>query len=133
LLLGWIARGANVRSGLLRLPYGDQALFLRATTFADVGGFPEVPIMEDVLIVRRLASRGRVALCTSYVVTSARRWSENGTLRTSAMNCACLLAHFCGVSAQRIARWRRERVKADKARRGFGSDAISFLRGGART
>lgn len=108
-LLRCIAHGANLRARWLELPYGDQALFVRAEAFAAAGGFPDVPIMEDVVLVRRLAARGRVALADRSVITSARRWNERGTVRTSALNSVCLAAHVCGVSPHRIARWRGAR------------------------
>jgi rSAM/selenodomain-associated transferase 2 len=109
LRLRWIARAANARSRWL--PYGDQALFVRAETFREIGGFEDVPIMEDVRFLRRLAARGRVRSCDASVTTSARRWIERGIARTTLVNGACLIAHFAGVSPQRIARFRGRRAR----------------------
>lgn len=76
----------NLRSRLFQLPYGDQALFLRRETFEKAGGFPMVPIAEDLLLVRRLARMGRVRTAPEAVTTSARRWRRFGVLRTTLIN-----------------------------------------------
>lgn len=94
------------RSRWLRLPYGDQALALRARTFRRVGGYRNWPAMEDYDLVRRLRKFGRVALVEPAVVTSARRWLRDGIWRTGARNLACVAAWHAGVSPWRIAGWR---------------------------
>ena len=81
-----IAYWANLRSRWLGLPYGDQALFMRRDTFREIGGFPEMPIMEDYALVRRLAKLGRVRLSPLPIETSARRWQDVGPWRTVARN-----------------------------------------------
>jgi hypothetical protein len=91
------------------MPYGDQALFMDAGTFRDLGGFPDVPIMEDFLLVRRLRRMGRISLAPATVVTSARRWRALGVVRTSAINQLSIAAWYLGVSPQRIASWHRRR------------------------
>ncbi|MCF8062888.1 MAG: TIGR04283 family arsenosugar biosynthesis glycosyltransferase [Deltaproteobacteria bacterium] len=76
----------NIRSRLFQLPYGDQGIFLRREVFEGVGGFPEVAIAEDLLLVRRLARWGRIRIADRAVVTSARRWRSLGVLRTTLIN-----------------------------------------------
>jgi rSAM/selenodomain-associated transferase 2 len=76
----------NLRSRMLRLPYGDQALFIRKEVFRASGGFPEVPIAEDFLFVRHLSKRGRIVVAPAEAVTSARRWTSRGMLRTFWIN-----------------------------------------------
>jgi hypothetical protein len=61
---------------------GDQALFVRRDVFAAVGGFQDVPLMEDVAFTRDLKCRGRVAALHQQVTTSSRRWLHHGPLRT---------------------------------------------------
>ncbi len=100
-----IAAGANLRSRLVRLPYGDQALFLRRETFADLGGFRELPIMEDYDFVRRLRRRGRIALASGSVTTSSRRWLDHGTVRTTLVHQCMILGWHLGLSAERLAGW----------------------------
>jgi rSAM/selenodomain-associated transferase 2/rSAM/selenodomain-associated transferase 1 len=76
----------NLRSRLLRLPYGDQALFIRKEIFRASGGFPEVPIAEDFLFVRHVSKHGRIVVAPAEAVTSARRWKSRGMLRTFWIN-----------------------------------------------
>jgi uncharacterized protein len=96
----WIERAAYVRSAHLHRPYGDQGLFLRKTVFAKVGGFPLVPIAEDLYLVRRLARMGRIALAPGTAVTSGRRWRRVGIGRTTLINAliagGCLLGSIRG-------------------------------------
>lgn len=106
----------NWRSRRLRLPYGDQALFLRARTFRACGGFQPWPAMEDVDLVLRLRRRGAIGIASRAVHTSARRWLDHGILRTTLLNQFCLWAFLMGVAPERIARWRgRRQVQAPAA------------------
>lgn len=97
----------RLRCKLLRLPYGDQAYFMSRETFDRLGGFAEIPLMEDVDLVRRARRLGRVVVLDAAATTSARRWERAGLLRTTAVNQACLVGYALGVSPQRLARWRR--------------------------
>ena len=101
-LIEW---GVNLRSRCLQMPYGDQALFLKAETFATVGGFPELPIMEDFALVRRLRRHGRIAIADAAVTTSARRWNAIGPLRTTWINQMVIMGYYLGVSPGRLAGW----------------------------
>ena len=101
--LRWIETGANWRSRWLRLPYGDQALFVRSRIFSDLGGYADLPIMEDYDLVRRLNRRGRVILAPEAVVTSARRWEQLGVVRTTLLNQVMVTGHLLGVSPQKMA------------------------------
>jgi len=96
--------GVNLRSRCLQMPYGDQALFLKAETFRTVGGFPELPIMEDFELVRRLRRHGRIAIADAAVTTSARRWNAFGALRTTWTNQMVIIGYYLGVSPGRLAR-----------------------------
>ncbi|MGE3166228.1 MAG: TIGR04283 family arsenosugar biosynthesis glycosyltransferase [Planctomycetota bacterium] len=102
----WIERLVDWRSRYLDLPYGDQALFFRRAAFEAVGGYPDLAVMEDYELVRRLRRHGRVVVVPEVVVTSARRWLERGVLRTTALNQVCLFGHLLGVPAKHLARWR---------------------------
>lgn len=99
--------GVKWRSRLFQLPYGDQAIFLKATTFHQLGGFPELPIMEDFEFVRRLRAKGRIAIAPANVITSGRRWENLGVLKTTLINQLAIAAYFVGISPERIARWYR--------------------------
>jgi uncharacterized protein len=103
--LGIIERLANWRARAWQLPYGDQTLFLRAERFKALGGFSEIPIMEDVDLIRRLRSQGPVVIAPVSVMTSSRRWKNSGVLKTSLKNQLVLAAYFAGISPHRLARW----------------------------
>lgn len=107
----------NWRAGVFRMPYGDQALFVRAEVFEKLIGFHDAPIMEDVVLVRRLRRLGTLALIETPVTTSARRWERGGVWRTTLVNQLCLVAWRLGVSLDAIARWREARGRAAITRR----------------
>jgi len=99
-----IERLANFRSTRFQMPYGDQALFLKADLFHKLGGFPNFVIMEDFEIIRVLKRFGRVSTLEAPAVTSARRWLERGLLRTTLINQTIILFYFLGVSPGRLER-----------------------------
>jgi rSAM/selenodomain-associated transferase 2 len=83
--LGPLLRIADIRSHVTRLPYGDQALFVRRAAFEQVGGFPDEPLMEDVDLARRLRQVGRVVTVPAYVRASGRRFLRHPIAGTLAM------------------------------------------------
>ena len=89
----------------LRLPYGDQGLFVRRCQFRSLGGFSEWPLLEDVAFARRLVRGGPVAELPLALKTSSRRWRRDGWFRRSTMNLAIVALYFVGVSPTRLARW----------------------------
>mgnify|MGYP002780573840 CR=1 FL=1 len=105
--LRWVEWGVNLRSRFLHMPYGDQAIFLKAEVFDQLGGFPDLPMMEDFELVRRLGKVGRVAIAPSAVVTSDRRWRTLGILRTTLANQVMIIGYLLGVDPHRLAKWYR--------------------------
>jgi rSAM/selenodomain-associated transferase 2 len=87
----------------LALPYGDQGLLIHRTLYDAVGGYPPVPLMEDVAIVRRLG-RTRLRPLGATMLASARRYRRDGYLRRSLRNLLCLALYFAGMSPARIAK-----------------------------
>jgi GT2 family glycosyltransferase len=81
-LLGITGRMIGARANVTRSFTGDQAIFVRAETFRAVGGYPEIPLMEDVELSRRMRGAGKTALLPHRVETSGRRWEAWGPLRT---------------------------------------------------
>lgn len=81
-----IEKAANIRSCILQLPYGDQGLFMTRDTFVSLGGFPEVPIAEDLFLVKNAVNLGAVKTLKIPAVTSGRSWRKSGILRTTAAN-----------------------------------------------
>ncbi len=79
-LIEWVA---NTRSRLTSLMYGDQAMFLRKEVFDRIGGFAEIPLMEDIEISKRLMKQGRITFVQTPVKASPRRWHQEGMLYTT--------------------------------------------------
>ena len=103
----WIEWGTNRRARERELPYGDQGLFLTRKQFDRAGGFPDLPLLEDYVLVRRLRRHGRIGLAPAAVVTSARRWRHRGFWQTLLLNQAILAGYHLGISPARLARWYR--------------------------
>ena len=101
-----VEAAVNRRSRWFGMPYGDQAIFLPAATFRQIGGYSETEAMEDFAMIRRLRRLGRVSIAPAHVCTSARRWLAGGIWQTTLLNQVCVAAWLAGVSGHRIARWR---------------------------
>lgn len=103
--LRMVAWFANVRSRLERVPYGDQAQFIKADAFRSLGGFAPIPIMEDVELFRRLRREGmNIVILPEKVVTSSRRWDNEGVLRRTVKNWWLRIRYFLGASPQALVR-----------------------------
>jgi rSAM/selenodomain-associated transferase 2 len=105
-----IAWFMNRRSRWSGISTGDQAMFVCREVFEAVGGYPEMPLMEDVELCRRLKRRGRIAALRLRVTTSARKWEREGAVRTIVLMWALRLLYMAGVAPARLHRWyyRRE-------------------------
>jgi len=102
-LLRITGRMINVRSRLFRSLTGDQAIFLRRELFDRIGGYPEIPLMEDVELSRKMNRSGRTVLLPARVVTSARRWETHGTARTILRMWSLRIAYRLGMPPERCA------------------------------
>ena len=100
-----IAWFMNTRSRASGICTGDQAIFVRRADFEAVGGYPDIPLMEDIELSRRLKRRGRLRALRLRVTTSARKWEREGPLRTIGLMWALRFLHFCGVAPTRLHRW----------------------------
>jgi rSAM/selenodomain-associated transferase 2 len=100
-----VSRLMNFRSRVTSIVTGDQALFVRRPVFQAVGGFPDIPIMEDIALSMQLKQKGRIAAIDSCVLTSARRWRRYGTARTIMLMWVLRLLYFAGVPAARLKQW----------------------------
>jgi len=94
----------NVRSRLSGIATGDHAIFVKRETFERIGGYPEIPLMEDIAISRRLKRQSRPFCCTQRVVTSSRRWEEKGILKTILLMWRLRLAYALGADPRDLAR-----------------------------
>lgn len=98
-----VARLANWRAGLLGLPYGDQGLLIHRDFYQALGGYPDEPLMEDVILVRRIGRR-RLALLPGTARTSAARYRRDGWWLRPLRNLSCLALFFLGLPPSLIAR-----------------------------
>ena len=103
-MLAVVALFMNARSRWSGIATGDQAIFATRAAFEAVGGFPAIPLMEDVALSKSLLRRSRPACLRSRVVTSGRRWERRGTLRTVLLMWRLRLAYALGADPQRLAR-----------------------------
>ena len=97
-----IEAGVRARVRLFALPYGDQALFVRRRLFEALGGYVDIPLMEDIDLVRRLRSVGTLFRSQLPAVTSARRWERDGWIRRTAGNLLLQARYFAGTSPERL-------------------------------
>lgn len=107
-----IARTAAWRSRLTRIPYGDQAIFIGRNYFHKIGCFKDIPLMEDVELMRRIKRMGdKICILRDRVSTSPRRWEQEGVIYCSLRNVIILTLYYMGVSPDRLARYYRMRKK----------------------
>ena len=102
--LGLVARMMNWRSRLTGIATGDQAIFVAREAFRRIGGFPEIALMEDIVLSRELRALAWPACLRDKVTTSGRRWEKNGLLRTILMMWRLRLRFHFGASPADLAR-----------------------------
>ena len=100
-----IAGLMNRRSRWSGIATGDQALFVRRTVFEQLGGFADIPLMEDIDFSRRLKTMGRLAALRETVTTSFRRWERQGPLKTILLMWSLRLLYWLGMSPSRLSHW----------------------------
>lgn len=99
-LIEW---GANIRNRITRVPFGDQAYFIKKKDFEDLGKFPHIPLMEDFEFMRRIKKSGKhIHISKFSVVTSARKWESDGILYTNMRNWALQLLYTLGASPEKL-------------------------------
>ncbi len=96
--------GNHLRVRFRRMAFGDQAIFVLADVFRKAGGFPEIPLMEDVELSQRLRKIARPALLPGPVMISPRRWQTNGVVRQTLTNWSIQCSHAMGTSPQKLAK-----------------------------
>jgi len=104
----WIAFWGRIRSRLMRVPFGDQAVFIRKEYFHKIGGYKEISLMEDVELMRRIKKRGdKIVILKDRVKTSARRWKKEGAVFGTVRNIVLLTLYYLGVDPNRLAKFYR--------------------------
>jgi hypothetical protein len=104
-MLGVVGAMISLRSRLSRVATGDQAIFVRREIFIELGGYPDIPLMEDVAFAQALKRRGAVACLRSRVVTSARRWEREGIWSTILKMWMLKSLYLVGISPVRLKRY----------------------------
>ncbi len=102
-LLRVVEKLMNWRSRITGIATGDQAIFVRRDLFEQVGGFPDIPLMEDVALSRTLLSHGRPLCLRERVITSSRRWEQRGIVSTILLMWRLRLAYACGADPHSLA------------------------------
>ncbi|HSO83523.1 TIGR04283 family arsenosugar biosynthesis glycosyltransferase [Thiocapsa sp.] len=112
-LLRLVAWSMNQRSRLTGIATGDQAIFVERALFERVGGYPDIALMEDIALSRRLKRRGPPLCVHDRVVTSGRRWESKGVVRTVLLMWWLRLAHALGAHPDRLSRIYGHRSRPD--------------------
>jgi hypothetical protein len=92
----------NLRSRLSSIATGDQAIFIERQMFNDVGGFPEIALMEDIALSRLLKDKSRAVCLRDKAITSSRRWEQQGVLSTILLMWRLRLYYYLGVSPEKL-------------------------------
>ena len=103
----------NWRSRISSIATGDQAIFVRRAVFAQVGSYPDIPLMEDIALCKLLKRAARPVNLPAQVVTSSRRWEQRGILRTIVFMWRLRLAYALGASPQRLAQLYSQKPPCD--------------------
>ncbi len=109
--LRWVELLVKMRSHLFSLPYGDQGIFITKQAFAEVGGFPSLPIMEDFELIQRLKTKGKIAIAPAAVTTSGRRWQKLGVWKTTLINQLIIAGYYLGISPIKLSKFYRQQGK----------------------
>ncbi len=108
---GWIYRLteflSNRKNKRLKLLYGDMGIFIRKDVFQAIGGYPEIPLMEDMALCTAMKKYGEIVILPQRIVTSARRWVEEGPIKNMVRNWLLRIAYKLGASPVTLARWYR--------------------------
>ncbi|MGA2526866.1 MAG: TIGR04283 family arsenosugar biosynthesis glycosyltransferase [Smithellaceae bacterium] len=100
-----IEKMASLRSRLTRIPYGDQTIFIRRDYFQSLGGFKDIPIMEDVELMRRIKRRqGKINILKDKVKTSPRRWETEGIVFCTLRNWFLITLYLLGAKPETLAK-----------------------------
>lgn len=112
-----LAWGNAHRVRWLGLAYGDQGIFVRREAFEQLGGFADVPLMEDVILIRGLRRWAPPLLLPGPILVSPRRWQRHGVMRQTLRNWCLLTGYFCGISPATLTRFYPRHDDRARARR----------------
>jgi len=105
-VLSIISKIASWRSRITKIPYGDQAIFIRKKTFENVKGYKDISLMEDVNLMQKLKKENlNIKISKQKVITSARKWEEKGIIYTTLRNWVLISLYYCGVNPNKLTRF----------------------------
>ena len=102
LLLRLVSRLMNIRSCLTRIATGDQAIFIKKELFEKIGGYKEIPLMEDIELSLSVKKHSKPYCVKTFVTTSSRKWESNGIIKTILLMWKIRFLYFFGVSPQKL-------------------------------
>jgi rSAM/selenodomain-associated transferase 2 len=106
ILLRMIATFSTFRSQITRAPYGDQVIFLRKSYFDAIGGYKNILLMEDVELMRRIKKeKGEIVILPTPVITSDRRWNQEGLFYTALRDSIIIFLYWCGIPAEKLVKF----------------------------
>ncbi len=101
-----IGRCASLKHRLTRVPYGDQAIFVRRQYFQEIGGYPEIPLMEDIELMKRIKRKGwPIIILPDAVKTSSRKWEKDGVAYTIFRNWTLQTLYLLGIPAEKLVKY----------------------------
>ena len=101
----FVTWSAGIRSRITRVPYGDQAIFIRKDYFDKIGGYKDIPLMEDVELMKRVRRRGgRIRILKERAETSARKYISDGIYFSAVRNHALRILYALGVKPETLAK-----------------------------
>ncbi len=106
IFLKTIAKVASWRSRITKLPYGDQAIFIKKDVFHTLNGYDDLPLMEDVNLMQKLKKYNyKIQILPQCVITSARKWEKSGIVYTTVRNWILISLYYCGVHPSKLAKY----------------------------
>jgi rSAM/selenodomain-associated transferase 2 len=109
-----VEQWVKCRCSVFKLPYGDQGIFIRRDIFDRIGGYCDIPLMEDVDLVDRMKKIGKIVILRQKALTSDRRWTKRGVIHTSLLNQLITVLYRLGFSPHRLARLYYRKTAKDK-------------------
>ncbi len=105
-ILSIIAKVASWRSRITKVPYGDQAIFIRKNIFEKIKGYENISLMEDVNLMQKLKKENlNIKISKQKVITSARKWENKGIIYTTLRNWILISLYYCGVNPNKLTKF----------------------------
>ena len=96
---------SNIKNKVFKLFFGDMGIFVRRDIFQEMGGYKEIPLMEDMDFCKRLKKKGKIVILPQRINTSARRWEDEGKIKNLVRNWLLQIGWMFGVDPKILAKW----------------------------